>query len=43
MLRIFTYGPCSTQLAQQKWLKCVNGDAANTYKLYEFRTTNNGV
>lgn len=35
--RIFTYGPCSTVIAQEPWLKCINGDGNNVYKLYQFR------
>jgi hypothetical protein len=35
-IRIFTYGPCSQQVAAQNWLTCVNGGADNPYQLYEF-------
>jgi SAM-dependent methyltransferase len=35
-IRIFTYGPCSPHVAWQSWLTCVNGNADNIYKLYEF-------
>lgn len=35
-IRIFTYGPCSVQLAGQTWLKCLNGNGKDFYKLYEF-------
>ena len=37
-IKIFSYGPCSTYLAQQNWLSCINGKAGDPYKLYEFRT-----
>lgn len=36
-IRVFTYGPCSPQVARQPWLHCVNGNADHPYKLYEFR------
>ncbi len=36
-IRIFTYGPCSPQVAQQNWLGCVNGPADDIYALYEFK------
>ncbi|WP_259068118.1 hypothetical protein HDF24_17740 [Mucilaginibacter sp. X4EP1] len=35
-IRIFTYGPCSPQVAQQDWLCCTNGKGDDFYKLYEF-------
>jgi precorrin-6B methylase 2 len=35
-IRIFTYGPCSAEIALQSWLNCVNGPADDPYKLYEF-------
>jgi SAM-dependent methyltransferase len=35
-IRIFTYGPCSSHVARQGWLTCVNGNGDNAYKLYEF-------
>ena len=37
-IRVFTYGPCSSRIARQGWLNCVNGGADNPYKLYEFRS-----
>nr|WP_067056432.1 hypothetical protein [Mucilaginibacter sp. L294] len=37
-IRIFTYGPCSPQVARQGWLSCVNGPADDVYTLYEFRS-----
>lgn len=37
---IFTYGPCSPLVARENWLNCVNGNADNIYKLYEFRSLN---
>jgi hypothetical protein len=38
MIRVFTYGPCSPQIARQPWLHCVNGGADNFYRLYQFST-----
>lgn len=35
-IRVFTYGPCSTPVAQVDWLTCLNGSADNFYELYEF-------
>jgi hypothetical protein len=35
-IRIFTYGPCSPQVAQQDFLCCANGKGDDFYKLYEF-------
>lgn len=35
-IRIFTYGPCSPQVAQQEWLYCKNGKGEDFYRLYEF-------
>ena len=40
-IRIFTYGPCSSQLTRYTWLTCVNGSGTNLYKLYEFRNSDN--
>ena len=37
-IRIFTYGPCSIDIAEQTWLECINGKADNIYKLYEFKS-----
>jgi hypothetical protein len=37
-IRLFTYGPCSTRVAGQRWLRCVNGDGDNPYRLYEWRS-----
>lgn len=39
-IRVFTYGPCSSQLTRYNWLTCVNGDENNPYKLYEFKSLN---
>jgi len=36
IIRFFTYGPCSTTVAKQTWLKCLNGDGNHIYKLYQF-------
>jgi tetrahydromethanopterin S-methyltransferase subunit G len=38
MIRIFTYGPCSIEIAEQNWLQCINGKADDVYKLYEFNS-----
>jgi hypothetical protein len=35
-IRIFTYGPCSPIVAEQDWLKCLNGDGIDGFKLWEF-------
>jgi SAM-dependent methyltransferase len=35
-IRIFTYGPCSVIVAKETWLACLNGQADDIYKLYEF-------
>lgn len=37
-IRVFTYGPCSLQVAQQDWLQCTNGNANNFYQLCEFKS-----
>lgn len=37
-IRIFTYGPCSPQVAKQPWLTCTSGDGSDIYKLYEFKS-----
>lgn len=37
-IRIFTYGPCSQQVASQSWLNCLNGKGDSHYKLYEFKS-----
>ncbi|HTD40829.1 MAG TPA: hypothetical protein VK671_09430 [Mucilaginibacter sp.] len=37
-IRIFTYGPCSSNIALQTWLDCVNGDPDNHYELCAFRS-----
>ena len=37
-IRVFTYGPCSIQVAQQDWLQCTNGNAKDLYKLWEFKS-----
>jgi SAM-dependent methyltransferase len=36
-IRLFTYGPCSKHVAQQSWLRSVNGFGDDEYVLYEFR------
>lgn len=38
IIRIFTYGPCSMEIAQQNWVRCINGKTDNIYKLYEFKS-----
>ncbi len=35
-IRIFTYGPCSPQVAKQDWLTCLNGDGVNGFTLWKF-------
>jgi hypothetical protein len=40
-IRIFTYGPCSTEVARQTWLGCLNGSGDDFYKLYEFKSLSN--
>jgi len=35
-IHVFTYGPCSLEVANQSWLYCVNGKADNPYVLYRF-------
>lgn len=37
-ITVFTYGPCSSRVAIEKWLSCINGDGNTFYKLYEFRS-----
>lgn len=37
-IRVFTYGPCAMQVAQQDWLQCTNGKAKDFYKLCEFKS-----
>lgn len=37
-IRLFTYGPCSPQVAKQPWLTCTSGDGSEIYKLYEFKS-----
>jgi hypothetical protein len=35
-IRLFTYGPCTPQVARQEWLECVSGDGEHMYTLVEF-------
>ncbi|MES2426337.1 MAG: hypothetical protein V4560_05160 [Bacteroidota bacterium] len=35
-ISVFTYGPCSKDVAKQTWLSCVNGIVNDEYRLYEF-------
>jgi precorrin-6B methylase 2 len=37
-IRLFTYGPCTLQVSQQSWLKCVDQNRAHLYKLGVFRS-----
>ncbi|KAA2244443.1 hypothetical protein F0L74_00195 [Chitinophaga agrisoli] len=37
-ITIFSYGPCSSHVARQSWLSCINGEGDDLYKLYEFRS-----
>ncbi len=36
-IRIFTYGPCSIQVARQDWLQCTTGNANDLYQLCGFK------
>ena len=36
-IKIFTYGPCTSQVATQDWLLCTSGEVNNPYQLCEFR------
>lgn len=35
-IRVFTYGPCSSRVAGQGWLNCVNGNPGTPYSLCDF-------
>ena len=37
-ITVFTYGPCSPDVAQEYWLSCVNGTADDFYELYKFKS-----
>jgi hypothetical protein len=37
-ITIFTYGPCSPQVARQDWLYEINDGADNPHQLYQFRS-----
>jgi len=37
-IRLLTYGPCSPCVAQQNWLRCLNGDGHDPYSLYHLRS-----
>jgi hypothetical protein len=37
-IRLFTYGPCTSEVSRQSWLKCVDRNGADLYKLGEFRS-----
>jgi hypothetical protein len=37
-IRLFTYGPCTPQVTQQSWLKSVDQNGADLYKLGVFRS-----
>lgn len=37
-IKVFTYGPCSSVVACQKWLNCINGNPDDPYQLCEFRS-----
>jgi len=38
MIWIFTYGPCTSTVSQQSWLKCVDPNGEHLYKLGVFRS-----
>jgi len=40
MIKVMSYGPCSGVVAQQTWLKCVNGSASDPYALCVFTSLN---
>ena len=37
-ITIFTYGPCSPEVAAKDWLNCINGNAADPHQLCEFKS-----
>ncbi len=37
-IRLFTYGPCTPQVARQSWLECVDQNGNHIYKLGVFRS-----
>jgi hypothetical protein len=37
-IRLFTYGPCTSEVSRQSWLKAVNRTGADLYQLAVFRT-----
>jgi hypothetical protein len=37
-IRLFTYGPCTPQVSRQRWLKWVDQNGADIYKLGAFRS-----
>ena len=38
VIRLFTYGPCTRQVSQQSWLKCVDQNRNHIYKLGVFKS-----
>jgi hypothetical protein len=38
-IRLFTYGPCTPQVSQQEWLRCVEGNGEHIYRLGAFIST----
>jgi hypothetical protein len=41
-IRIYTYGPCTLEISQHRWLERVGPDDSNPYVLAEFRQINQG-
>jgi SAM-dependent methyltransferase len=42
-IRLFTYGPCSSFIAAQPWLECINGTVDDAYKLYAFKSLDTAI
>ena len=38
MIRVFTYGPCTAEVSRQSWLKGLDQNGDDLYKLEEFRS-----
>jgi 16S rRNA G527 N7-methylase RsmG len=37
-IKVFTYGPCSADVAKQGWLACLDEAVDDQYRLYEFKS-----
>jgi hypothetical protein len=37
-LKLFTYGPCTSQVSQQNWLTCVDQNGDDPHKLAQFKS-----